>query len=72
MVTGALGEPQWRRARKALKDSEAHEPKRKRSDSVSYYLLQNVSRRRSQVVRQGSAKAPFGSSNLPVAFKGPK
>jgi hypothetical protein len=27
------------------------------------------SRRRSQVVRQGSAKAPFGSSNLPVASK---
>ena len=26
-------------------------------------------RRRSQVVRQGSAKAPFGSSNLPVASK---
>ena len=27
----------------------------------------HYSRRRSQVVRQGSAKAPFGSSNLPVA-----
>ena len=29
----------------------------------------HYSRRRSQVVRQGSAKAPFGSSNLPVASK---
>jgi hypothetical protein len=29
--------------------------------------VEALARRRSQVVRQGSAKAPFGSSNLPVA-----
>ena len=34
----------------------------------SHYPLEQY-RRRSQVVRQGSAKAPFGSSNLPVASK---
>ncbi len=42
------------------------------STTVLILLASPIARRRSQVVRQGSAKPLYGSSNLPAASKAQK